>query len=203
MNHNHESDGRYSFHVVVNDNIQAAIDADADGVHVKEKDAHEIPNIRRRIIQHRLLSKDQSHDTNEVVEDRAVLIGTSSHAVSTARSTVRNFQPDYLFVGTCYPTQTHPEKGVEDIEGPALPGMVVEALERDTLSGGDGRTVDEGEDSSRRSPIVYAIGGIDEYNCREPVRKYGANGVAAIRSVMQAEDPGRVVRAMVNRMMEE
>jgi len=182
------------FHIVVNDNVQAAIDADADGIHVKEKNAHDIPSIRRRIIQHRREHFKGRSPSSSSEENRVVLIGTSSHAVSTAQSTVRNFQPDYLFVGTCYPTQTHPEKAVEDLEGPELPGMVKEALDRD---------LEEGEDTNRRPPIVYAIGGIDEYNCREPVRRHGADGVAVIRSVMQAEDPGGVVRDMRDRMMAE
>jgi len=45
-------------------------------------------------------------------------------------------------------------------------------------------------------PIIFAIGGINEQNCHEPVVTYGADGVAVIRTVMQASDPGEVVLQM-------
>jgi len=193
-NGNRDDDRRRSFHVVVNDNVEAALDADADGVHVKEKDARSIPHIRERMIERRL--QNGRHDDAE----RPVLIGTSSHSIAAARSTVRNFRPDYLFVGTCYPTQTHPEKGVEDLEGPQLPGLVREALHQDAYF--DRSNDEDGvADSCHRPPIIYAIGGINQHNCREPVVRYGADGVAIIRSVMQASDPGGVVRSIQDRLV--
>ena len=41
---------------------------------------------------------------------------------------------------------------------------------------------------------------IDEKNCNEPV-KYGADGVATIRTVMQADDPREVVKQMNTAML--
>ena len=43
-----------------------------------------------------------------------------------------------------------------------------------------------------QSPIIFAIGGIEVENCFEPVN-FGADGVAVIRSVMQASNPAEAV----------
>jgi len=44
------------------------------------------------------------------------------------------------------------------------------------------------------SPIIlFAIGGIERENCHEPVG-YGSDGVAVIRSVMQAANPALAVK---------
>jgi hypothetical protein len=110
--------------------------------------------------------------------------------------------PDYLFFGTCYPTDSHPEKSTTDkLEGPTLPGNVRRELhdiyhdanrvvivhddddddDDDDPDDDDPDDDDPDEDdhhsttSSRIAttrifpPIVFAIGGIDETNCREPV----------------------------------
>jgi len=107
-----------------------------------------------------------------------VLIGTSAHSVQSAVEAWCLYHPDYLNVGTCYLTESHPEKGVEDLEGPLLPGQVTWAL--DQLAG-------------QNRPKVLAVGGIDESNCHEPVLSYGADGIATIRAVLHASEPKDVV----------
>ena len=117
-------------------------------------------------------------------------------------------------MGTCYLTQSHPEKKSEDLEGPRLPGLVKRGiqnhihnhnniiLEEDVDVDAD-INVDAGVDVGKvqqtsststpsTSPIIFAIGGIEMENCHEPV-EYGSDGIAVIRSVMQASDPADAV----------
>lgn len=117
------------FVLVVNDNIDAAIDGGADGVHVKEKDASSIPSVREKFTKSGRSS---------------CIIGTSCHSIESALLS-NSYGPDYLFVGTCYLTKSHPEKtAIDMLEGPELPGKVKRALEM------------------QNPPIIFAIGGIDE-----------------------------------------
>jgi thiamine-phosphate diphosphorylase len=158
----------YSFQVVVSsDWVDAAVEARAHGVHVKEMHRHRIPDIRRKF-------------------GGKGLIGTSAHSLESAISAWEFHRPNYIFVGTCYLTQSHPEKIVLELEGPELPGEVCRALEK--LAG-------------RKRPKVLAIGGIDASNCHIPVREFGADGIATIRAVLAAEDPADSVRSITANMM--
>jgi thiamine-phosphate diphosphorylase len=162
-----ELSSQYSFRVVVtSDWVDAAIQAGAHGIHVKERDRERIPEIRKEFA-------------------TPPLIGTSAHTISSALEATSLYQPDYMFVGTCYPTQSHPEK--TKLEGPALSGQICRALEKV-------------ETSQQKRPVVFAIGGINEENCAEPVLTYGADGVAAIRSVLQSPNPAKSVETMASNM---
>ncbi|CAB9503161.1 Thiamine-phosphate synthase [Seminavis robusta] len=147
--------------VVTSDWVDAAMEGGAHGIHVKESHRERIPEIRKQF------------------EPRQPLIGTSAHSIVSAQSAMQNFQPDYLFVGTCYPTQTHPEK--LDLEGPELPGQVMEVIQYGCP--------------------VFAIGGIHANNCAEPI-SMGATGVATIRAILQAKDPAVVVCGMKHNMQQ-
>jgi thiamine-phosphate diphosphorylase len=156
----------HAFHVVVtSDWVGAAIKACAHGIHVKEHHCSRIPVIQ------------------QCFQPRIPLIGTSAHSISSALKATSMYQPDYLFVGTCYTTASHPEK--MGLEGPQLPGRICREL--------------EGKDR----PVIFAIGGIDEENCAEPVVKYGSDGVAAIRSILQSSDPAKSVEAIMKNMKKE
>jgi thiamine monophosphate synthase len=74
------------------------------------------------------------------------------------------------------------------LEGPALPGQVCRALEQ------------QQQQQQQDRPVVFAIGGIDEETCAEPVLEYGADGVAAIRSVLQSLNPGMTVETIHQNM---
>jgi thiamine-phosphate diphosphorylase len=156
--------------VVSSDCVDAAITAGAHGVHVKEHHRSLIPEIRAKYIAAGL---------------REPIIGTSAHSINSALEAYRDYQVDYLFVGTCYYSMSHPEK--LQVEGPELPGQVCRRLLEEY-------SVDETELlQQRRLPNVFAIGGIDETNCHEPVAVYGADGVAVIRAVFGANDPQNAV----------
>lgn len=150
-----------TFHLVVSSDWVETIEASWEvvGVHVKENNRSLIPAIRDRL-------------------GNGVLIGTSAHSTESALDAAFNYVPDYLFVGTCYKTASHPEKEAVDLEGPTLPGEVARAI----------RAAEIGT-----SPIVLAIGGIDETNCHDPVLRFGADGVAVIRAVLQAPNPADAV----------
>jgi thiamine-phosphate pyrophosphorylase len=149
--------------VVSSDWVHAGIQAGAHGIHVKESHRDQIPEIRR-------------------IFPYPPIIGTSSHGVDSALDAWALFQPDYFFAGTCYATESHPEKRVEDLEGPGLPGTMKRAL----------------LEKGCTSPVL-AIGGVDERNCDEPMR-LGADGVATIRAVLQSKDPKQAVQSIHKRL---
>lgn len=198
------------FVLVVNDDVEIVLEAWAhnvtvDGVHVKERNAHLIPSIRDKLERAASSRSSFGRGENEAIEN--IVIGTSCHSIeSGARSYALHPRgPDYLFVGTCYPTESHPEKRTMDqLEGPDLPGIVKKELHDTYNYANRGIIADNSTTYSRSTPtmppVVFAIGGIDERNCHEPVIKYGADGVAVIRTVMHAPDPGEVVRLMKRTM---
>lgn len=105
--------------------------------------------------------------------------------MESATSAFEVHRPDYISVGTCYSTMSHPEKTTGMLEGPELPGQVCRALQK--LAG-------------RKRPKLLAIGGLDASNCHIPV-EYGADGIATIRAVLGAEDPADSVHAIRANMM--
>lgn len=138
-----------------------------DGVHVKECNWEDLVKIR-----------------NEVGPD--VVLGSSCHSVASAVRAA-NCGVDYLFVGTCFRTQSHPEKNENDLEGP---GLVLQIREELKLLGFE-------------DILCLAIGGINMENCKIPVSsKYKADGVAAIRSVMSVLDPGEAAFQIKKTMLD-
>ncbi|KAL3935573.1 MAG: hypothetical protein SGBAC_008937 [Bacillariaceae sp.] len=161
--------------VCSSDWVEAAVLGGAHGVHVKEHHLPQIPSIR-----------EQFSVTNN--STNPIWIGTSAHSVESALISYGEYEPDYYFVGTCFLTASHPEKTSEaDLEGPSLPGKVRRALHA--------AAVEQQRSSNKTPPKVMAIGGIDESNCHIPV-ELGADGVAVIRSVLQAKDPAKAVADM-------
>ena len=149
--------GERPFQVVCSsDWVEVAIQAKAHGVHVKEKHLSIIPQLRKSF-------------------PYPIVIGTSTHSLRSALESFETYRPQYYFVGTCFPTQSHPEKDLKDLEGPKLPSIVKKRLSQ----------------GSNECPKVLAIGGINEKNCHIPVA-YSADGVAAIRSIIKAKNPSAV-----------
>ena len=160
---------KYGFRVVLSsDWIDAAFEAETHGIHVKEA---KWPDILSEIEIHAIATGRTG-----------LLLGTSTHSINSAMKAVQERRPDYLFVGTCYETLSHPEKTI--LEGPELPGKVC-------------RELDQRMGFSR--PKVFAIGGIDEMNCHEPVA-LGADGVAVIRAISAAVDPAYTSMRIVANM---
>ena len=169
---------RYQFRLVISsDWMSLQNQVRIHGIHVKESHRERIPEIRK------MLRRNRDDDDDDDDDDDGFIIGTSAHSIPSAVDAWHKYQPDYMFVGTCYITQTHPEKSLDDLEGPALPGQVVQMLQQEINT----------SSSSALRPIIFAIGGINVENCHEPVQIYGADGVAAIRAVLQSSDPARTV----------
>ena len=176
-------DNQPSFVVVCSsDLVSVAVKARAHGVHVKEHHLHQLSDI-----------VDQF--------DYPIVIGTSTHSVESALKSYCDIDdsrltPHYYFVGTCYLTASHPEKTLESqLEGPELPGRVKQALRNGCASS----QLDDSEPNTS-IPRIMAIGGIDETNCHEPVA-LGADGVAVIRAVLQAQHPIERVQDMQAAML--
>ena len=215
-----EEEGTRGFLLVVNNDVELVLKAIScniaiDGVHVKEYNANLIPDTRRKLQAaiEDAANNDEMRQNQQQQQRRDVIIGTSCHSIQSALDSYNLVPrgPDYLFVGTCYLTQSHPEKiSLDQLEGPTLPGRVRNTLYQVFNNDDDtGRSGDDDGDSlddyylssalssvgANKPPIIFAIGGIDEQNCNEPV-KYGADGVATIRTVMKADDPRVAVRLM-------
>ena len=205
-----------SFKVVCSsDLVSVAVDARANGVHVKEHHLDQLPDIIRRFeypivigtSTHSVESALRSYFGNDNVNDIIV----EDEGTPTAK--IARPKPHYYFVGTCYLTASHPEKTLQSqLEGPELPGRVKRALleskkQQATISTTTTTTEeDKCKDASPMAalplklPQIMAIGGIDETNCHEPVA-LGADGVAVIRAVLQADHPIERVEEMQSSMM--
>ena len=96
-----------------------------------------------------------------------LLVGRSVHSVEEAL-VAENDGANYLILGTIYGTTSHPGRP------PSGPGLI-EAVK------------------ARVRTHVYAIGGINASNAGEVMRA-GADGVAVIRSILGAHDPGIAAR---------
>ena len=96
-----------------------------------------------------------------------LLVGRSVHSVEEAVA-AESDGVDYLILGTIYGTASHPGRP------PSGPGLI-EAVK------------------ARVRTHVYAIGGISVSNAEE-VMRVGADGVAVIRSILGAPDPGNAAR---------
>jgi thiamine monophosphate synthase len=171
------------FHIVISSGpymeLGLRVSGGAHGVHFKEAHRSQIPAVR-----------EWHH--HQYPDDAPLVVGTSVHSISSAIEAYQLYQPDYLFVGTCFATASHPDKIV--LEGPALPGQVYDALNQ-IVTASDENTV------LTPRPLTLAIGGVDAANCGAIVtRRVGPDGVAVIRSVLQAPDPAHAVQRIYQEM---
>jgi thiamine monophosphate synthase len=181
-----------SFRVVCSsDWVDVALQAGAHGIHVKEAHLSSIPDIREQFAAH-----SSSTTPSSSTPSAHFVIGTSTHSVESALESFAIYRPDYYFVGTCFLTASHPEKAAQDLEGPTLPGRVRRALHRLAESSS---TTSSTTTAYSTSPKVFAIGGIDESNCDQPIA-HGADGVAVIRAVTRAENPAATVALLHSKM---
>ena len=161
-----------------------AIKAQAHGIHIKEDHWDVCAEIKNAYLEAQLpppLLGATSHSLESALQAMAFMkqVDISDSAESDAQTPSQRQQLslphmgwDYLFVGSCYFSgASHPEKTI--LEGPGLPGRVVAALQQ----------------HEPKVP-VFAIGGIEAENCREPIQ-LGAHGVTVLRSVLQSEDPAQ------------
>lgn len=142
----------FSIPFIVNDDIELAIELDADGVHIGQED-QSIVEVRKLI-------------GNKI-------IGVSTHSIEEAKIAVQN-KADYIGVGPMYFTTTKTD--VREVQGPQLirrmrnTGIVI--------------------------PIV-GIGGITQSSVKE-VMSHGADGVAIISAISQADDPEKAAQSLLN-----
>jgi len=101
-------------------------------------------------------------------------IGMSVHGLREATA-ARDAGADYLLVGPMYPTATHPQGEPLGVAGGGLAAIV------------------------RLGLPVIAIGGVTPERVPE-LRAAGAYGVAAIRALWDAGDPGAAARRMVGEL---
>ena len=141
----------------VNDRVDVALAVALDGVHLGGRS---LPvGVTRR-----LLGGDR-------------WLGASCHDVSCAAAADRD-GADYVFLGTIFPTPSHP-----DVAGMGLEGLAA------TLARLEG------------FPVI-AIGGIDAAGVAS-VLGAGAHGVAVVRGVWDARDAGTAVRRYVEAIGEQ
>ncbi len=127
---------------LVNDRVDLALALEADGVHLGRRSL--LPSVARSLL------------------GEGALVGASVHGVSEAGEAVGD-GADFLFVGTIFPTPSHP--GIDGVG----PGLIREV--RSTVS----------------VPLV-AIGGITLDTVGE-LLEAGAYGVAVMSGIWDAEEP--------------
>ncbi|KAJ9450483.1 Thiamine-phosphate synthase [Diplonema papillatum] len=109
------------------------------------------------------------------------VIGATCHSLDEVSAAVRVLPSlEYLFIGTMYPTPSHPEKPT--VEGPALLKDV------------------RGFAATMPIPPLIAIGGIELRHIKELVEA-GADGIAVIRSILHADDPQDAALSMKKEIM--
>eukprot|EP00754_Rhynchopus_humris_P000781 Rhum_TRINITY_DN10498_c0_g2::Rhum_TRINITY_DN10498_c0_g2_i1::g.38685::m.38685 len=111
--------------------------------------------------------------------------GASCHSVEEAAAAMQVLQPhgpDYLLVGTMYPTASHPGKVPES---PQLLSAIQEKLRLTAAA---------------RMPLLVAIGGVTPDKIRELVR-HGAGGVAVSSFVLDSADPFRAAKALKDELL--
>ena len=190
-----QSTGASAFRVVVSsDWLEVGLRAGAHGVHFKESHRDRIPHARALF---RELHAANNNDNN-------MLVGTSTHTVESALDAMERYQPDYFFCGTCFETESHPEKMGDDLEGPALPAQVAQALrQQQHYQQQQQQSIHDIDFEAPPPPVVpkvLAIGGLNASNCREQctrgfyVKNSRADGIATIRAVLEADRPDDAVR---------
>ena len=106
---------------------------------------------------------------------RGIAVGRSVHSAEAALAAARE-GADHLVVGTIFPSESHPGRAA------ASPALLSEAR---AALGASGASV----------PLI-AIGGMTPERAGQALHA-GADGVAAIRALWDAEDPAGVVRAFL------
>ncbi|MGH7279114.1 MAG: thiamine phosphate synthase [Candidatus Rokuibacteriota bacterium] len=135
---------------IVNDRVDLAVAAGADGVHLGQDDLP--PRAARPLLR------------------AGMVLGLSTHSVEQARAAAAA-GADYVAVGSMFPTATKPDF---ELVGPAL----IRKLRAEI-----------------RVPLI-GIGGITVDNVGTVVAA-GADGVAVISAVCNADDPAAATRAFV------
>jgi thiamine-phosphate pyrophosphorylase len=143
--------------LLVNDRIDVALAAGADGVHLPEKG---LP-----IAAARRLGRPGSF-----------LIGVSVHGADAAGAAARD-GADLVVCGPIWETPS--KRGLGEPLGDAVLGQARRAI--------------AGAGAATR---LYAIGGVTEPARAEAAVRAGAHGVAVVRAVMAAADPGEAARAL-------
>jgi thiamine-phosphate pyrophosphorylase len=145
---------RYEALLIVNDRVDLAIAADADGVHLGQQDLP-VVEARNLLGPGRIIGRST---TNAQEMQRAVEEGA-----------------DYIGVGPVYPTPTKANK-------PAV-------------------GLDYVRYAANKSPIPwFAIGGIDINNVEE-VLNAGAERLAVVRAIMEAEQPTLVTQFFISQLI--
>ncbi|MDQ0190686.1 thiamine phosphate synthase [Alicyclobacillus cycloheptanicus] len=158
---------------LVNDRVDIALLTDADGVHVGQSDL-------------------SCRDVRRLVGSK--IVGVSAATVQEARQAVLD-GADYLGVGAVFPTSSKDDADVCGLDGlravvTGLSNIVTGPTDR-AAGLSDARPEAA---PGRRVPVV-AIGGITLDNAPQ-VLAAGANGLAVVSAVMQADDPAAASQAL-------
>ena len=135
---------QYNVPFIVDDNVDLALEIEADGIHVGQSDTP-VKTIRAR-----------TH--------KPLIIGWSVNRLDEARIGEELFEIDYFGIGPIFPTQS------KENPKPTLGMAFIQTLRKAGIT----------------KPLV-AIGGVKLEHVKT-LRKYGADGVAVITAITQAND---------------
>lgn len=135
---------QYNVPFIVDDNVDLALEIEADGVHVGQSDTP-VKTIRAR-------------------SNKPLIIGWSVNHLDEAKIGEELSEIDYFGIGPIFPTQS------KENPKPTLGMAFIQTL----------------RDAGITKPLV-AIGGVKREHVKT-LRKYGADGVAVITAITQAND---------------
>jgi thiamine-phosphate pyrophosphorylase len=160
--------------LIVNDRPTVAREAGADGVHVGQ---HDMPVEEVR----ELVGPD-------------VLIGLSTHAADEIEAGDAK-AADYLGVGPVHETPTKPGRAAVGLELVRHAAAYLDGRDSETAGWGDANA--DAQNTGTRGPGKpwFAIGGLNPGTLAEVIAA-GAQRVAVVRAITEADDPERVARAM-------
>ena len=143
---------QYNVPFIVDDNVDLALEIEADGIHVGQSDTP-VKTIRAK-------------------SNKPLIIGWSVNRLDEAKIGEELSEIDYFGVGPIFPTQS------KDNPSPTLGMEFIQTLRNEGIT----------------KPLV-AIGGIKREHVKT-LRKYGADGVAVIIAITQANDIKAVTLAL-------
>ena len=152
--------------LLINDRLDVAMAAGADGVHLPEAGLH--------IAAARVLAGPD------------MLIGASTHSPDAAARAARD-GADIIVCGPVWPTPS--KAGMGEPLGLDALAAAVRAVQKASPATARAGAAD-------RRPHLYALGGIDTLERARQARYAGVHGVAGIRAFFAAPDPAAAARAL-------
>lgn len=173
----HSITSRYSVPLIIDDRVDVALAANAEGVHVGKED---MPVALAR----QLMGPEK-------------IVGATTKTVPDAIAAIEN-GADYLGVGAIYPTTTKVKTVLTSVETLKSIVSVAHSYHIPEISPFSSVSLNEekGDNTRKNNRIeVYAIGGLNSKNI-EILEGSGIDGICVVSAIMKAEDAEAAAREL-------